>query len=86
MLANKADKMDRKLKEKRVLWLRDNRGALTRIARKLAFSRGYVAEVYWGQKRSAEERIETELLRLGAPGFGTRSAPGFSDGAAAPSL
>lgn len=62
--------MDRKLKEKRVLWLRDNRGTLTRIAKKFALSRGYVAEVYWGQKRSGEGRIEDELLRLGAPGFG----------------
>lgn len=45
-----------------VLWIRDHRGALSELARKLQCSSQFVTEVFWGRKRS--DRVERELVFL----------------------
>ena len=61
--------MSKKKEARKQKWLDANFGALTRLASRLNLSKQYVGEVFWGKKSSAEGRIETELGKLGAPGF-----------------
>lgn len=58
-----------RLRDQRLLWLRDNRGVLTRIAKELGVSQAFVRIVYHGGSQSRDGSIENELARLGAPGF-----------------
>jgi hypothetical protein len=50
-------------------WLEANYGALNRLAKKLNLSRVFVGEIYWEKKQSKDNRVESELEKLGAPGF-----------------
>lgn len=51
------------------MFLRDNRGLFSTIARQLDLSRVYVGEIYWEKKQSAGRRVEVALAKRGAPGF-----------------
>ena len=48
-------------------WLRDHRGILTKIARKLSVSPQLVRSVAWGECHSTGRRVEAELRAQGWP-------------------
>ena len=48
----------------RIMWLRNNRGVLARVARELAVTPGFVSLVFDGKKRSS--RVERALRASGA--------------------
>jgi hypothetical protein len=53
----------------RLIWLRDHRGVLAGIAKKLNVSHGKVRLVFHGATRSTDGDVEAELAKVGAPGF-----------------
>ncbi len=53
----------------RLVWLRNNRGVLARIAQQLGVSHGKVRWVFHGAGRSNDGTVERELAKTGAPGF-----------------
>lgn len=53
----------------RVLWRRENRGALARTARRFRLSGVFVCEVFYGTRSSRGHRVEAHFARLGVPGF-----------------
>lgn len=61
--------MTKKKEARKQKWLTSNFGVLSRLARHLNLSKQYVGEVFWGEKQSADRKVETELGKLGAPGF-----------------
>ena len=67
--------MNEKLREKRAVWLMNNRGALSSVAEKCNLSSGYVSDIYRGNRRSRSGEVETLLAEMGAPGFERRAAP-----------
>lgn len=61
--------MTRQEKFDKVMWLRENRGVLKRLAEDIGFCRWYISAVYWGKRSSKNHRVEAELAQRGAPGF-----------------
>jgi hypothetical protein len=56
-------------KKKQIVWVYENPGLLTRIAREMSCTQPFVSRVLYGDKRSRDGRIEEKLAELGAPGF-----------------
>lgn len=50
-------------------WLLRNRGLFTRMSRELGVSVSFIADVFWGRRRSTTRQVEARLADLGAPGF-----------------
>jgi hypothetical protein len=57
------------LETRKVLWLRRNRGILTRLSQEFDLSYSMIASCFWGKTASGERRVERRFAELGAPGF-----------------
>lgn len=60
---------DGDLETRKVLWLRRNRGILTRLSQEFDLSYSMIAACFWGKTASGERRVERRFAELGAPGF-----------------
>ena len=57
------------LQEQRDRWLKENRGALAKIASDLGVSHGKVRLHYIGAIRTVDHNVISALAEIGAPGF-----------------
>lgn len=57
------------LRELRLLWLAEQRGILTRIARETGFSASKIQDNFYGKVARRDPVVIAKLAEAGAPGF-----------------
>jgi hypothetical protein len=68
-LAHQVERANKKARQRRILWLDENKGVLTRIATACSVSQPFVSEIFHGRRSSRNGQVEALLADAGAPGF-----------------
>jgi hypothetical protein len=62
----------RNARRRRIVWLDENKGILTRIANQIGVSVPYVSDVFHGKRNN--DAVAAKLADAGAPGFKTEDS------------
>lgn len=66
---NTVERAQRVDRSRRILWVADNKGVLTKIAEELGVTQPFVSDVFYGRRKSRNGDVEKRLAEFGAPGF-----------------